>query len=117
MTSPISLPFIATTACLPLHRALLPLLPSIESTVNAAIDPISLAADCLEETANYIEGEIRRAIDDALSGAGVDPNNPGRDSPRRQLTSPISHSKQFSLASTRLSSACSVFRAVRSIPL
>ena len=94
----------------------MPLLPSIEQTVASAIDPISLAAECLEETSNYIEGDVREAIEHALA-AGQAGNGAGPDSPRPQISSPISHSKQFSLASTRLSSACSTFRAVSALPL
>lgn len=100
------------------HSNLQPLLPSVEATVASAIDPISLAADCLAETAGYIETEVREAIEETLASGGTafssSPASSQSDTPSQRpiLSSPVSHSKQFSLASTRLSSVCSTFRAV-----
>lgn len=102
------------------HSQLAPLLPGIEATVSSAVDPITLASDCLADTASYIEGEIRDAIEEALANGGTmlssSPASSISDGGTRTILScPISYSKQFSLASTRISGCCSTFRAVSSL--
>jgi len=96
---------------------LAPLLPGIEATVSSAVDPISLAGDCLADTATYIETDIRDAIEEALATGGTllssSPGSSISDGGTRTILScPVSYSKQFSLASTRISGSCSTFRAV-----
>ncbi|KAL7007887.1 hypothetical protein EMMF5_002534 [Cystobasidiomycetes sp. EMM_F5] len=92
---------------------LMPLLCNIESTVASAVDPLALAGDALDECARHVDNDFRDAIEQALANAtSASPGSAYSDGPK-PATSPTAHAKQLSLASSRISSVCSTFRATQ----
>ena len=89
-----------------------PLVAGIEATVAAAIDPISLASEALADCASYLEVSVREDIEQALAGITSSLYTSAACDTPRTPCSIASHSKQLMLSSSRISGACSTFRAV-----